>query len=378
MEKLRTKIGQEAGNGLPFDEFMRMCLYDGEDGYYASGVAEIGRRGDFMTSVSVGALFGELLARQFEQVWQQMGRPQAFVVVEQGAWDGMFATDVLGWMQDHRPECMEALEYRIVEPFAHLRSKQQERLRSWEGKIRWWKSLEDCEPFEGVFFCNELLDSFPVRRVIQRGGEWKEMRVGWEEESGFVWRECGIEDEFLIEWIGRKRLPEAEGYTAEVCPGISSWVGTLSAKLIRGYALIVDYGYQEELLYHPERTKGSLQCYSHHLKDEDPLSRVGEKDITTHVDFSQVEHCAKLNNLHIEGFADQHHALLSLARHPLLEMEKQSLQPDAMKRIRQLRTLMHPEMMGTSFKFFGLSRGMSPSPPLEAFRGFGPVEGGMA
>ncbi|MGZ5005806.1 MAG: SAM-dependent methyltransferase, partial [Chthoniobacterales bacterium] len=145
---------------------MQQALYHPEHGYYSSGRCMIGRKGDYFTSVSVGPLFGQLLSAQFVEMWDCLGRPgrrgdiDKFTIVEQGAHDGQFARDLLESVQKRAPEFFDALRYRIVEPFPILQERQQRSLESFRGKVEWRESLE---PFTGVHFSNELLDSMPAR-----------------------------------------------------------------------------------------------------------------------------------------------------------------------------------------------------------------------
>ena len=120
------------------------------------------RKGDYFTNVSVGPLFGELLAAQFVEIWEQLGKTNDFVIVEQGAHDGQFARDVLQSLLKRTPEFFEALRYRIVEPFPILRERQSQTLEPFRDRIEWCDSLQ---PFVGVHFSNELLDAMPVRLI---------------------------------------------------------------------------------------------------------------------------------------------------------------------------------------------------------------------
>ncbi len=113
---------------------MEQALYHPVHGYYSSGRCAIGRRGDYFTSVSVGPLFGKMLAAQFAEIWRALDRPNDFVIVEQGAHHGEFATDVLEALRDSSPEFFATLRYRIVEPFPILRQRQQGVLRQFAGE----------------------------------------------------------------------------------------------------------------------------------------------------------------------------------------------------------------------------------------------------
>ena len=141
---------------------MEQALYHPEHGYYSSGRCAIGRKGDYFTNVSVGPLFGQLMTAQFAEIWEQLGKIDDFVIVEQGANDGQFARDVLESAKSRAPEFFEALDYRIIEPFPILRERQSQMLEPFRNKIEWRDSLE---PFTGVHFSNELLDAMPVRLI---------------------------------------------------------------------------------------------------------------------------------------------------------------------------------------------------------------------
>src|SRR6266699_5516140 len=125
---LREKIEQEIrGRGpIPFSRYMELCLYDPERGYYSRDVERFGKAGDFYTASDVHAVFGRLLARQFEEIWRALGSPEQIEVLELGPGRGLFARDVLDWSEKKFPEFFRALQYSLVERSAALR----ERLRS--------------------------------------------------------------------------------------------------------------------------------------------------------------------------------------------------------------------------------------------------------
>ena len=197
-----------------FAWFMQQALYHPEHGYYSSGRCIIGRKGDYFTSVSVGPLFGQLLSAQFAEIWDCLRKPgrrgdiDKFTIVEQGAHDGQFARDVLQSVQKRTPEFFDALRYRIVEPFPILQERQERTLEPFRGKVEWRTSLE---PFTGVHFSNELLDSMPAR--LMSGG--REKFVGLDGDD-FIFVERPIDadrrsDEAALAWIGRDRSKLAAG-----------------------------------------------------------------------------------------------------------------------------------------------------------------------
>ena len=185
-ETIRAEI--RAGGPMRFDRFMELALYHPGAGYYAKvgGVSPIGRSGDFYTSVSVGPLFGALLARQFWQMWRGLGRPEQFWVMEQGAHDGQLACDILEWCRAETPGFFNAIRYAIVQSSGalsmHQKCAPEPELVS---HITWFETIADLavEKPVGVFFSNELVDAFPVRSITHRAGQWLEQHIGIQEES---------------------------------------------------------------------------------------------------------------------------------------------------------------------------------------------------
>lgn len=344
-----------ASGPLTFARYMELALYHPESGYYASGRARIGRAGDFYTNVSVGPVFGRVLADQFLEMWQNLGRPIPFAIVEQGANDGTLAADILAALP---PEC--PAEYHFVEPASPLREAQRAKLAASERTAFWHDSLESLPPFTGVHFSNELVDALPFHLMRSTGAGWEELFVA--EENGALAFQPAAPS------IDTATLPgRPSGYLAELRPAAETWLSSLSSKLLSGYVLIADYGYSAADLFAPHRTEGTFSCYRSHQRDAKPLEDPGEKDITAHVNFSALAAAASNVGLQWEGFADQHHFFVGAAQ-PLLQ--SLSGPPDAtkQKQLRALQTLLHPQTMGTQFQYLGLSKNAPDHPPLSGFQ----------
>jgi SAM-dependent MidA family methyltransferase len=360
---LAARLAAEIASDGPlrFDRTMARALFDPEHGYYASARAHIGREGDFYTSVSVGRAFGRVLAEQFAEIWERLDRPKPFDLVEQGANDGRLAADVLEALRERRPDCLAALRYTLVEPFPALRERQRETLAAW-GCARWISTLDALEPFTGVHFTNEYADALPVRLFVHRGGAWFERHV--------TAREGALA--FLDLPAGElpRELPESapEGYLAETRPEAAAWVAAVAVRLERGVMLAVDYGFPRAQLYAPWRTAGTLSCYRSHRRDDDPLESPGEKDLTAHVDFTALAEAGLSAGLELAGFADQYHFLVGAGTPWLLDLEKAAPSAQRDADLRALKSLLHPETMGTQFKYLALARDLAITPPLAGFR----------
>jgi SAM-dependent MidA family methyltransferase len=358
-ESIRTR------GPVSFAWFMEQALYHPRRGYYSSGRCAIGRAGDYFTSVSVGALFGELLAAQFVEMWEALGRPADFTFVEQGAHHAEFAGDMLAAVRKKAPEFFSALRYRIIEPFPVLRERQAEALSSFETKVEWRNSLENLEPFVGVHFSNELFDALPVHLLVaddatERNDSWQEKWVDLRDGEFVFVRQSVVDPKLRAQLC---RLPSRPaGYATEVNLAALDLIEAISRRLKRGFVLAVDYGYPREEYYAVLRTDGTLQCRAQHRILSSPFKEIGRADITAHVDWTSVAERAVECGLALAGFTDQHHFITGLMA-GALHNELSHAEP---RTRRTLQTLLHPELLGTSFQFLALSKGIRT--PLSGFR----------
>ncbi len=324
---------------------MEQVLYHREHGYYSSGRCAIGRKGDYFTNVSVGTLFGELLTAQFAEIWEQLGKINDFVIVEQGAHDGQFARDVLQSALQRAPEFFEALRYRIVEPFPILRERQSQMLEPFRDKIEWCNSLE---PFVGVHFSNELLDALPVRLI-----------------SGDVEKLVDLQgDKFLF--IERPLSSTAFNQAA------LDWVDSVAVNLQRGYVITIDYGHSANEFH------GNVQVRARHRHLDSPFEQIGHADITIQVDWTSIARRAEANGLRVAGLTDQHHFLTGivstwpdLLQTPFANstaLSRRVQATDHNKAKRALQTLLHPEMLGRAFQVLAIAKNVDSGAPLSGFK----------
>jgi SAM-dependent MidA family methyltransferase len=325
----------------PFAWFMEQALYHPEHGYYSSDRAEIGRRGDYFTNVSVGPLFGELLAAQFAEIWERLDRPTNFVVVEQGAHHGEFAHDVFESAQRRSPEFFSALRYEIVEPFPKLQDRQSQALRQFGERVRWRKSLDELEPFVGIHFSNELLDAMPIN-----------LRNKYVGLDG---------DKFIFVDSGAKQIANQSQLDL---------IDQIAARLQRGFVLAIDYGFSRDAF------RDVIQIRARHRSLDSPFEQIGEADITSHVNWTDIAERAEKNGLRVDGFTDQHHFLTGIisefgrggSSEPPAGDWGQSPLPSNEKSKRALQTLLHPEMLGRSFQVLALAKDVDLAAPLSGFK----------
>lgn len=346
---IRAEI--RAAGPMRFDRFMEMALYHPGSGYYTKpgGPSPIGRSGDFFTSVSVGPLFGRLLARQFFQMWQLLEQPNPFWIIEQGAHDGQLACDILEWCRAETPEFLDAIRYAIVQPAGaasiHQKCAPEPELVSY---MTWFENLAAlaAEQPAGVFFSNELVDAFPVRSIAHRSGQWLEQHV--EIKAGALhWTDRPIEDAELADAIAALPLPAVEGYVTEINLRARRWIAEVGQALQRGYVLTIDYGYPAALYYAPFRSSGTLTAYVKHHGVDDVLAEPGMRDITAHVDFTALARAGEKAGLATLGFLDQQHFLMGVAHDELSGASGPlvKIQPN----LGAWNTLTHPDHLGADF-----------------------------
>jgi SAM-dependent MidA family methyltransferase len=339
---------------IRFDRFMDLALNHPLYGYYTRETERprTGREGDFFTSVSVGPMFGRLLARQFFRMWQVLGKPAPFWIIEQGAHDGQLACDILKWCRDETPEFFEAVQYAIVEPSASMRGFQQKKMEEagFLKQAAWFRDvgvLADEQPV-GVFFSNELVDALPVRLITRKKGEWWELQVTLGAETSFAWLDRPIDDRELADAVRALPLPAIEDYTTEMNLRARDWMEDVGRAMKRGYVVTIDYGFPASIYYADFRVGGTLTAYLQHRRTEEILLQPGSRDITAHVDFTALSQAGKRAGLATLGFVDQQRFFMGVAHDEFSGAEGPRV-PVA-ENLRAWNTLTHPEHLGSRFQ----------------------------
>lgn len=357
----------QQGGAISFRRFMELALYHPSHGYYASSRAQVGKEGDFFTSVSVGKIYGRMLASVCREVWERLNRPAEFTIVEQGANDGNMAADLLGAISQGDDEFSKAVRFVIVEPFAGNQLKQRERLKD-VPSVSWVVSGEALSSFTGIHLSNELLDAFPVDSLRWNGKNWEEECVS-SEKGDLVWSTRTITDPELSAEASRLPSGLPEGFRIEVNRSITPWLMTLHEKLNRGIVLTVDYGQAGDDRYAPHRAEGTLLAYRNHERFNDPLHEPGLRDVTAQVDFTALAEEALKTGFEIIGYSDQHHFLVGAAEPWLRSLGDLTAKSDAARSdLKSLQTLLHPGTMGMQFKAIAFGKGFPSEPPLGCFK----------
>ena len=290
------RISQEGP--ITFAEYMRMALYEPGYGYYVTGLPKMGWEGDYYTSGDISGtagIFANCMGRQVLQMWEKLGRPTTFVVLEQGAGRGDLAKGIQAWAQTQAADFQAALDYRT------------EDIRVGQDALGALDNEQDKFNFPSVILSNELIDAFPVHIVETRDGRLYEVYV--DEQEGRL-REVLDEpsspevaiylDSYKIPWRSF-----GDGWRAEINLDALRWMERSAGMLHRGFLMTIDYGDKAVRLYTRYRRRGTLACYFRHSLNERPLVRPGEQDITAHVNFSALIHKGRRHGLRLNRYTTQ-------------------------------------------------------------------------
>lgn len=283
---------------MTFRDWMNAALYDAQDGYYLqSARIRQGRAGDYRTAPETSPLFAATFAHYFMKSYFDFGAPSRWTIIEAGAGNGEFARGVLTYLRTNFPDVFASTQYVIDEVSPDSLKQAQGNLSDFKDRVA-FRSVESNEPFDcGIVFSNELIDAFPIHRVIARDGNLRELCVGLDQSSDFVWIESEL-TKGVAEYCDQIQLQLAEGQVYEINLDAESFVSR-AAKLFReGLLITVDYGaLRNELLDSPNRFKGTLRAFRRHQFAGNALANPGEQDLTTTVDWTQLQATGARNGL---------------------------------------------------------------------------------
>ncbi len=402
-EKIVNKIRQRGP--IPFSRYMELCLYDPELGYYSKNTEQFGKAGDFYTSSDVHAVFGRLLARQFEEMWRVLGQPEQFEILELGPGRGLFAQDVLDWSEKKFPQFFAALHYSLVEQSPALRERlhvtlsrhfgtgkvslpqrlkpllaAERRQNEAHGASRGSRVENEQAPEERkngcdaesevlptglvlqralapevplIVFANEFFDALPVEVLGPQG----ELRVS-EEDGRFVetWAPVSAEE---IDFLDRYSVHPETGERVEIPLLAQQYMLAIAAAVGRGFAIAIDYGYtrQEQLA---GRHRGTLTAYRQHSVRANPYEAPGEQDITAHVNFTALAAAAEQIGMLAQPLVTQSQFLMGIGESNQFAdaFEGCRLPQERAKVALQLKHLVTPAGVGESFQVLVCSRGV--------------------
>ena len=361
MNELRRKIEQEIrGRGpIPFSRYMELCLYDPEFGYYSRNAAQFGKAGDFYTSSDVHAVFGRLLARQFEEMWRVLGSPDRIVIRELGPGRGLFAQDVMDWAEKKFPAFFSALNYELMEQSPALRERIANTLGA---RLQTAKATlaspgnkthrASSQDVPTIVFANEFFDAIPVEVLGSEGSLHIDSCEGRFVET---WQAASAEES---EFLDRYSIHPEPHERVEACLRSQSIMSS-ACDITRGFVLVIDYGYtRDEQL--AGRHRGTVKAIRQHSVGVTPYEAPGEQDITADVNFSALTAVARQHGLHVQKLMTQSQFLMGIgeANQFADAFEDCRVPQERVKVALQLKHLVTPAGMGESFHVLLASKGI--------------------
>lgn len=377
--ELVTAISSEIAKSgpIPFVRFMELALYHPQYGYYmrqpdGANPERIGWSGDFYTSSDVHPILGRAIAAQARQMDELLGHPTPFTIVEMGAGKGLLARDCLAAIHARQDDFASRVRYVLIERSPAMQALQRQNLAPWlnqPGLVTWVEGLDALGPrsVTGLFFSNELVDAFPVHRIQMAGGQAQELFVDYRDGR---FEEClkPLSTPALSHYLQRLNQTWPEGYRTELNLQALEWMEQVAQRIDRGFVLTIDYGHTAQDLYGPERKNGTFLCYYQQLTGDVPYERIGQQDMTAHVDFTSLATVGAAAGLNVTGFTNQMSFLMGLGVEEMIgQLDPESpefgaaihlLKPDGMGRtfkiLVQHRGVERPDLDGLKFKpFFG-------------------------
>ncbi len=359
-DHLRERIGREGP--ISFYEWMKAALYDPERGYYCSPQRQKwGRAGDYRTSPERSVLFAATFARYFASLYENLGSPVTWSLIEVGAGNGIFAAGLLDTLRRRFPRVYAAATYIVDEFSPDSQAQANELLAEFSERVVFRHLAELDSVPHGIVFSNELLDAFPVHRITKQGGELREYFVAIGSSGDFEWTVAPLSDPALATYMGEAEPQLAEGQLVEISHDIENWLTLVATKLKNGYVVTIDYGDEASELYDPvSRPSGSLRGFREHKIVDDLLAQPGEQDITSSVNWTFVKKIGARLGLDVVEYLKQDRFLLQAGLLEELELRVNEAEGDAerMRLSTSVREMILPNGMASSFQVLVLRKVM--------------------
>ncbi len=345
---------------LTFAEFMDVALYWHDAGYYTGKKNVWGPEGDYITNMDVSPVFARLVARQIHGCWETLGRPRVFELVEAGAGRGLLSKGILDFLQTDSPELFDVVKVVLVEKNPGLGGRESQ-------KISFHRDITGiASGIIGCILSNELIDSFPFHRVVERQG-LKELYVDFD-DRGFSYREGAPSTPLLEAYLKRLCVELSEGQIAHINLNATEWVRQAGEILKKGFVITIDYGLPARELYSQGR-QSIVQCHFRHRVNNDPFANIGFQDITSNVDFTALKAFGEDAGLGLTGFATQKNFLMGMG---IVDefggIEDAGIENSLKLRYNEsVKALFMPGGMGDIFKVLVQHKGIGTRPMLKGF-----------
>lgn len=360
---IKNKIKKEGA--ISFKEFMEIALYYPEYGYYTSNKDKIGGFGDYFTASELDPIFGQLLAKQFMEVYREYFSGENFHIVEIGSGKGYLLQDVIRSIKENWSDIFDRITFISVERSPYHRKLQQELLQNFNNLL-YLEDVSELPKIRGVIYSNELFDAIPTHMVRVRNGKVYEVYITLKDDEDVV-EEEKVPSENILSYLKRLGIRLPDGMTTEINLDAVKLLKEIGLKLEKGFMFTIDYGYPSAELYKPYRNRGTLVCYHRHRYNENYYENVGIQDITSHVNFSALSLYGEEVGLKTLAFTDQAHFLINLGMADELSSLYKKRDYRSYERVNRLKTLVLPKGMGEKFKVLVQFKGIE-NPRIEGLK----------
>ena len=345
-EYLLNKI--ELNQKILFSEFMNLSLYHPDYGYYTNKSNIFGDQGDFITSPITSSMFGECISNEFINIIRSLSKPS---ILELGGGDGSLAISIFKYLKKKKslPD-----KYIILEISENLINYQKERVKKEFPNdyniFKWITNLEDIK-INGLVIANEFFDALPTERFRINNSKLETLYIESNNQSfNYTWDESS--DDFANELSRAKNnhnIDFSDGYVSELNLNNSKWIKAIDKCIESGVLFVIDYGYASKEYFLHDRSDGTLVCIHEHKSNFDPLSNIGNQDISSFVNFSHLRNLSLNTDLTVSGFLSQSSFLINLN---ILDIHQSKNYGDdeALIESNKLKNILLPNTMGELFK----------------------------
>jgi len=368
----------DCGGSISFHKYMDLVLNDPENGFYSTGSLRIGKDGDFCTSPSLGNDFARLLAIQVVDWLFDLEKAEIeyelLSLVEMGPGEGTLSRDLIVAIAEIAPALTSKIELVLVELNIGMRQRQEKILGNLKGISYRWSNIEDLilNPVTGVVIANEVLDAFPVERLVFTEKKVFRQGVSLRKEN----------DQYFLEFVDLSPTSAIEKFMEDsnsllniefppkdICDrwvtewhcDVPVWFGKLSKTLKNGSLLVVDYAIESKRYYNSIRDDGTIISYRNQKANSNILKDPGLSDITAHLCIESTINYALINGWKFMGETRQGQALLALGLskflYSLQNTSNQNLSA-ALNRRESLLRLVDPLGLG-EFRWLAFQKGNS-------------------
>lgn len=345
MNELEHFIKKHILNNGPitFADFIYYTLYHPELGYYSSGKAKIGKKGDFYTNPHVSSAFGEVIGIFIEKAINHL-ETSSFTILELGAGKGYLALDILNYLST-KNDLYKSINYIIIDK--NINNSYTNTLKNHLNKIKIFNNISELDNnLKGLVISNELFDSLPFHRIIYQNNQFKEIYICCENNKfKEIKGDLSICD--IKNYLNNYNLKPVDSKQIEVNLLAKEVFKDIDGCLDKGYILTIDYGYLAEEYFSNDRINGSFRCFHKHTINDNPYINIGNQDITADVDFTNLIRCGTQLGLDKVKYTTQGQFLVDWG---ILKIIERNTKKSGQGHINSIKNLFMPSMMGNYFK----------------------------